>query len=159
MQNPTGSIVTCDSVEKPRHEDRRGEIAWYDQGRNEGGKGGTILRESLRGAPKSPRNVTCRFFNTVNLLPKDIKFEHWGAKLASCPGRHLTLCPWVLCRCMKRHGAHSFCSAMLRGPDHVLDSRSRRGHKISIHLLLFRPMPHATHCWMETAKSFALRNV
>ena len=31
----------------------------------------------------------------MNLLPKDVRFEHGGAKLASCPGRHLTsLRPW-----------------------------------------------------------------
>ena len=41
------------------------------------------------GAPKSPNNVASTFFNTVHLLPKDLRFEHWGAKLASCPGRHL----------------------------------------------------------------------
>jgi len=35
------------------------------------------------------------FFNTVHLLPKDLSFEHGGAKVASCPGHHLTsLCPW-----------------------------------------------------------------
>ena len=50
-------------------------------GRNEGAKGGTILR-----APKSPNNVTSTFFNTVHSLPKDLRFEHGGAKLASCPG-------------------------------------------------------------------------
>jgi len=50
--------------------------------------------ESLWGA-ESPINVTSTFFNTVNLLPKELSFEHWGAKLASCPGRHLTsLRPW-----------------------------------------------------------------
>jgi len=42
------------------------------------------------GVPKSPINVTNIFFNTVHLLPKDLKFEHGGAKLASCPGRCLT---------------------------------------------------------------------
>jgi len=41
------------------------------------------------GTPKSPKNVTSTFFNAVNVLPKDLKFEHGGAKLASCPGRHL----------------------------------------------------------------------
>jgi len=46
--------------------------------------------ESLRGAPKSPKNVTGTFFNTAHLLPKDLRFKHGGAKLASCPGRHLT---------------------------------------------------------------------
>ena len=36
------------------------------------------------------------FFNTVHLLPKDIKFEYGGAKLVSCPRCHLTFvqpCP------------------------------------------------------------------
>ena len=52
--------------------------------------------EWLRGAPKSPNNVTSTFFNTVHLLWKELRFEHGGAKLASCPGRHLTsLRPWV----------------------------------------------------------------
>jgi len=37
------------------------------------------------GAPKSPNNVTSTFFNTVHLLLKDLRFEHGGAKLASCP--------------------------------------------------------------------------
>jgi len=46
-------------------------------------------------APKSPNNVTSTCFNTEHLLPKDIRFKHGGAKLASCPGRHLTsLCLW-----------------------------------------------------------------
>ena len=43
----------------------------------------------MRGAPKSANNVTITLFNTVHLLPKDLRFEHEGAKLASCPGRHL----------------------------------------------------------------------
>jgi len=42
------------------------------------------------GAPKSPSNVTSILFKTVHLLPTDLRFEHGGAKLASCPGRHLT---------------------------------------------------------------------
>ena len=68
-----------------------------------GNKGSTILRapnhcgraEWLRGAPKSPNIVTIFFFNAVHLLPKDLRFEHWGPKVASCPGRHLTsIRPW-----------------------------------------------------------------
>jgi len=47
------------------------------------------------GAPKSPNNATNIFFNTVHLLPKGLKFEHEGAKLASCPGR----CPTSLRPC------------------------------------------------------------
>jgi len=39
--------------------------------------------EWLWDAPKSPQNITSTFLNTVHLLPK-------GAKLASCPGSHLT---------------------------------------------------------------------
>ena len=55
------------------------------RGVTSGGEGGTIPR-----APKSPNNDTSNFFNTVHLLPIDLRFEHGGAKLASCPGRHLT---------------------------------------------------------------------
>jgi len=40
------------------------------------------------GLPKS-HNVTSTFFNTLHLLPKYLRFEHGGAKRASCPGRHL----------------------------------------------------------------------
>ena len=47
-------------------------------------------RRIAMGTPKSPNNVTNTFFNTVYLLPKDLRFEHGGAKLASWPGRHLT---------------------------------------------------------------------
>jgi len=28
--------------------------------------------------------------STAHLLSKDLRFEHAGAKLVSCPGRHLT---------------------------------------------------------------------
>ena len=52
-------------------------------------------RQITTEAPKSPNNVRSTFFNTVNLLPKELRFEHGGAKLASCPRRHLTsLRPW-----------------------------------------------------------------
>jgi len=40
-------------------------------------------RRMTAGTPKSPNNVTDVFFNAVYLLPKDLKFEHGGAKLAS----------------------------------------------------------------------------
>jgi len=55
------------------------------QGRNEWGARGAQLpgAESLRGAPKSPNNVTSSFINAVHLLPKDLRFQHAGAKLAS----------------------------------------------------------------------------
>jgi len=34
-------------------------------------------------AAKSLKNVTSTFLNTAHLLPKDLRFEHGGAKLAS----------------------------------------------------------------------------
>jgi len=64
----------------------------HTQGRNDGGARGEQYpgAESLRGAPKSPNNVISTFFNTVNFIPKDLRFKYGGAKLASCPGRRLT---------------------------------------------------------------------
>ena len=57
----------------------------------------------LRGASKSPNNVTGTFFNQVNLLPKDLRFEHGGAKFASFPEHHLTpfrpCLPWNHIHC------------------------------------------------------------
>jgi len=40
--------------------------------------------------PKNPNNVTHTFFNTVHLLPEDLRFENGGAEIASWPGNHLT---------------------------------------------------------------------
>jgi len=48
-------------------------------------------RPVTMGAPKSHSNVTSTFFNTLQLLPKYLRFERGDAKLASCPGCHLTL--------------------------------------------------------------------
>ena len=63
-----------------------------DQGRNERGKGVQFpSAKSLRRAPKSTNNVTSTPCNAVYFLPKDHRFEHRGAKLASCPGRYITL--------------------------------------------------------------------
>jgi len=42
------------------------------------------------GRQKVPTNNVTSTFNTMHLLPKDLNFEHGGAKLASCPGRNLT---------------------------------------------------------------------
>jgi len=81
------------------------EIFWpvaTDRGVTKGGKRGhnfpvaeSLRAKSLRRVPKRPNNITSTFFNTVLLLPKDLRFEHEGAKLASYPGCHLTsLCPW-----------------------------------------------------------------
>ena len=53
-----------------------------DQGGNKGGK--------ISWVPKNPDNVTSTFFTTAHLLPKNLWFEHGGAKLAPYPGCHLT---------------------------------------------------------------------
>ena len=62
------------------------------QGRNEGGKGGTISQATNHywGTEKSQQSHKYFLFNIVHLLSKNLRFEHGGAKLASCPGRHLT---------------------------------------------------------------------
>jgi len=68
------------------------------RGVTKGGQGGHNLpgAESLRGrqitagSHKSPNYVSSTFFNTVHLLPKDLRFEHGGAKFVSRPRRHLT---------------------------------------------------------------------
>jgi len=64
------------------------------QGRNDGGgKWGTVPGRELlwgcritAGAPKSPNNVTSTFFNTVHLVPKELRFEHGVANLLLAPG-------------------------------------------------------------------------
>ena len=62
----------------------------HHQRRNERGQGGTIpLVPNHCGGTKS-HNVISTVFNTVHLLPKGLRFEHGGAKLVSCPGRHRT---------------------------------------------------------------------
>jgi len=65
------------------------------QARNEG------LRGTIPRVPKSPNKVTSTFFNTVHLLPKDLRFEHGGAKLDVCPVRHLTSLRRWCCRSRK----------------------------------------------------------
>jgi len=64
------------------------------EGRNMRWQRGTIPRAPNQyhmGAPKSPNNIANTFFNTLHLLPKELRFEPGGIMLASsCPGRHLT---------------------------------------------------------------------
>ena len=79
------------------HEKRKIKIHLHQvRGVMRGAMGGTTSRAPTMGAPnhcggdENPNNVTNTFLNTVNLLPKEFMFEHGGAKLASCPGRHLT---------------------------------------------------------------------
>ena len=47
-------------------------------------------RRITAGVPKTPNNAKSTFFNTVHLLPKDLRIEYGDAKLVSFPGRHLT---------------------------------------------------------------------
>jgi len=42
--------------------------------------------EWLWGTPKSSKNTTSTFFNTVHLLPKDLSFEHGAPNLLLAPG-------------------------------------------------------------------------
>jgi len=58
---------------------------------NEGGKGSTIpgAPNQYEGRRKFQQYHMC-FLHAIHLLPKDLRFEHGGAKVASCPGRHLT---------------------------------------------------------------------
>jgi len=66
--------------------ERRGARREQFRGRQQRGA------ELLRGAPDIAAST---FFNTVNLLPKELRFEHGDAKLASWPWPHLTsLRPW-----------------------------------------------------------------
>jgi len=44
--------------------------------------------ESMRGRRKI--STMSHVLPSVHLLPKDLRFDHGGAKLASCPGLHLT---------------------------------------------------------------------
>jgi len=72
----------------------------YHQRRNEGWQGGhnSPDAESLRGGQKVATTSQTLFLKTVglHLLPKDLRFEHGGAKLVSFPRRHLTsLRPWT----------------------------------------------------------------
>jgi len=67
------------------------------QGRNEGVKGARFSGcRIIMGAPNhcgGRRNVSTMsqvLSSTAYLLPKDLRFEHGGAKLVSCSGRHLT---------------------------------------------------------------------
>jgi len=58
-----------------------------NQRRSERGKGwqNASGTESL-GSPKSPNNVASIFFSAVNLLAKDLMFEHGGDMLVYCLG-------------------------------------------------------------------------
>jgi len=59
------------------------------QGRNEGERGASNhygCTERLLEAPKNPNKVTSTFFNTVHLLPKDLRFEHGVPNLLPAQG-------------------------------------------------------------------------
>ena len=61
------------------------------QGRNEGGKGGIIPRAPNHcGVAEKSQQRHKYFLQNSTFAPKDLRFEHGGDKLASCPGRYLT---------------------------------------------------------------------
>ena len=62
----------------------------HHQGRDVGGKGHNSRTPNHCGGPKSYNNVISTSFNTVQLRPKDLRFEHGGANLVSYPRRRLT---------------------------------------------------------------------
>jgi len=74
---------------------RMRRVTW-NQGHNEGAQ--FPGRQITGGAPKSPNNVTSTFFNAVGYICfRKTCYRHGGAKLASCPGRHLiSLRPFVI---------------------------------------------------------------
>ena len=88
-----GKPLSCgsDTIE-PLRTDRplRGVTTGRQGGHNSPGAESLWGRGMTVRAPKSPNNVTSTLFNTVHLLPKDLRFEHGRGKLAYCPGRHLT---------------------------------------------------------------------
>ena len=74
------------------------QIQHYDcarephSGAYRGGQGAQFPgRRITAGMPRSTINVTSTFFNTAHFLPYDLRHRSGGAKLASCPGRHLNL--------------------------------------------------------------------
>ena len=83
------------------------------------------------GAPKSPNNVTSTFFIAVNMLPKGLKFKHGGAKLASCPGRHLTSLSPALTATTRVDGTKAL--GVILGPRHaVVPNRSVWGGNVPL---------------------------
>jgi len=79
---------------------RKSQQLTHNQRRNEGARrqqflGRRIMREALNYCKERRRVATMShptsiFFNAVRLLPKKLRFQHGGTKLASCPERHLT---------------------------------------------------------------------
>ena len=57
---------------------------YREQGRNEGGKGGTPGAVSLRGT-KNPNNVANTLFNAVNLPPTDLRLNRGAPNLFHAP--------------------------------------------------------------------------
>jgi len=99
------------------------------------------------GGAEKVHNITSTFFNTVHLLCKNLRFEHGGAKLASCPGSHLTLSRSCLC---EQHSATN-----------ALDMTSCSSAKTTSRHIFYRPPPvqtdhqrmpwvHGRHPWLHS---------
>jgi len=137
-----------------------------DQGRGETrGQGGQIFpgakpwgSESLRGQPKSINKVTSTFFNTVHLLPKDLRLEHggqigtWGRQSSVFPRRHLTsLRPWTKDQVVWLHlqpGLVPFCCGASRA---VRELKTMRSFETCLGQLSPRPFAeeHPVWKWMK----------
>ena len=76
-----------------------------------GGKGVQFPGRRITAGGQKSQHCHKHFFKTVHLLPKDLRFEHGGAKLVSCPRCHLTSlrpCTWRLSGrndeiCLQKH--------------------------------------------------------
>jgi len=71
--------------------------AGYGQGRNERGAQFPGRQMTAGGAEKSQQcHMYILQYSKFTFERFDLRFEHWGVKLASCPGRHLILLrPWL----------------------------------------------------------------
>jgi len=59
-------------------------------GRTNGGNWAQTPWHRIPGGAEKSQQCCKYFLNAVNLLPKNLRFEHRDTKLVSCPGGHLT---------------------------------------------------------------------
>jgi len=75
----------------------RGVTSVGQGGSNFPGAGPLWGRRMAAGGAEKSQQCHKYFLQRRTFACKDLRLEHGGAKLASCPGRHLTsLCPWWL---------------------------------------------------------------
>jgi len=102
-----------------------------DRGVRRGAKGHSSPGTNHWGVLKILNNVTSTFFNTIHLLPKDLRFERGGDKLASCPGRHLTsVRPCFRSECIKLNVITFFRFKISNEPTFSCQSREMRYNQV-----------------------------